>query len=209
MKKITLFIGLILGCVILVSCGITEELEQSKKAVTELKTVLKEQEKDLDSFDLLVGNIIPTFKEDLETKAETGLFQTESGLLYENFTARQDLATEIAKRQKKIKSIKKELTRIIDKKAVDVDHQQLKLIVQSLTIILNNSDSFDLYATTGFEQEKELYDTLPVPNLEKQYNLIQRTYGSISLVTEETFGNIEYSISLIEQYLENTQQPKN
>lgn len=201
MKKIRSSIFFLLGALIVLSaCGITQELDESLAATKELKTNLTEQKKILEELLTAVEKIHPSFEKDLETQPETGLFNEEEGSLYKNFNLRKDILSELEAGQKSLNKIQKEVQRISDKKALDVDNDKLHLISSSLQIIINNYDSLILYMNTGFEQEEELYTNLPVDNLDDQGSVIYRTYGSVTMVTEEALSNMTYTTSLVKDY---------
>lgn len=185
---------------IFASCGITQELDESLASTKDLTSLIGQQEALINDLLKTVEKIQPSFEKDIDIQPKTGLFQKEEGDLYKNFTKRQELLKELTKGQKQIKQYQKEFKRISDKKAVDVDNDKLKLISSSLNIIHNNYDSLVLYMNTGFEQEETLYNNLPVDNLGEQASIINRTYGSVTMVAEEAVSNMEYTKSLIKQY---------
>lgn len=184
----------------LTSCGMTQELDESLDLSKELSSVIGQQEALMKDLLKTVEKIQPSFEKDMDAKPDTGLFQDEEGDLYKNFTKRKELLDELTAGQKEVKKFQKEFKRISNKKAVDVDNDKLQLISSSLNIIHNNYDSLILYMNTGFEQEEELYNNLPVDNLEGQGSVIYRTYGSVTMVAEESVSNMEYTASLIKQY---------
>ncbi|MDT2813830.1 hypothetical protein P7H60_13810 [Vagococcus carniphilus] len=185
---------------VLTSCGMTQELDESLDLSKELSSVIGQQEALMKDLLKTVEKIQPSFEKDMDVKPDTGLFQDEEGDLYKNFTKRKELLDELTAGQKEVKKFQKEFKRISNKKAVDVDNDKLQLISSSLNIIHNNYDSLILYMNTGFEQEEELYNNLPVDNLEGQGSVIYRTYGSVTMVAEESVSNMEYTASLIKQY---------
>lgn len=178
----------------------TQELDESLDLSKELSSVIGQQEALMKDLLKTVEKIQPSFEKDMDAKPDTGLFQDEEGDLYKNFTKRKELLDELTAGQKEVKKFQKEFKRISNKKAVDVDNDKLQLISSSLNIIHNNYDSLILYMNTGFEQEEELYNNLPVDNLEGQGSVIYRTYGSVTMVAEESVSNMEYTASLIKQY---------
>lgn len=196
-STIFLFLSTLL---ILTSCGMTQELDESLDLSKELSSVIGQQEALMKDLLKTVEKIQPSFEKDMDAKPDTGLFQDEEGDLYKNFTKRKELLDELTAGQKEVKKFQKEFKRISNKKAVDVDNDKLQLISSSLNIIHNNYDSLILYMNTGFEQEEELYNNLPVDNLEGQGSVIYRTYGSVTMVAEESVSNMEYTASLIKQY---------
>ena len=200
MKKTKLTIFLITMLLFVASCGITQELDESLTASKELETVLGEQQKTLKELLTTVERIIPAFDKDMEENPETGLFNEETGALYKNYTTRQTTYSDIEAGQKTLKKLQKEVQRISDKNAVDVDHSKLNLISSSLQIIINNYDSLLLYMETGFEQEEALYSNLPVDNLNDQGSVINRTYGSVTMVAEEAKSNMAYTSNLVKNY---------
>ncbi|MDT2834818.1 hypothetical protein P7H70_12295 [Vagococcus carniphilus] len=185
---------------VLTSCGMTQELDESLDLSKELSSVIGQQEALMKDLLKTVEKIQPSFEKDMDVKPDTGLFQDEEGDLYKNFTKRKELLDELTAGQKEVKKFQKEFKRISNKKAVDVDNDKLQLISSSLNIVHNNYDSLILYMNTGFEQEEELYNNLPVDNLEGQGSVIYRTYGSVTMVAEESVSNMEYTASLIKQY---------
>lgn len=208
MKKFKLTILLITTVLFVASCGITQELDESLTASKELETVLKEQQKLMKELITNVERIIPSFEKDMEKQPETGLFTEETGSLYKNFSARQTNYSDIETGQKELKKIQKEFQRITGKNAVDVDQNQLNLISSSLQIVINNYDSLILYMDTGFEQEETLYTNLPVENLSDQGYVINRTYGSVTMVAEEAKSNMSYTSNLVKDYQENAATQK-
>lgn len=178
----------------------TQELDESLDLSKELSSVIGQQEALMKDLLKTVEKIQPSFEKDMDAKPSTGLFQNEEGDLYKNFTKRKELLDELTTGQKEVKKFQKEFKRISSKMAVDVDNDKLQLISSSLNIIHNNYDSLILYMNTGFEQEEELYNNLPVDNLEEQGSVINRTYGSVTMVAEESVSNMEYTASLIKQY---------
>lgn len=196
-SAIFLFLSTLL---IFTSCGITQELDESLASAKDLTSVIGQQEALINDLLKTVEKIQPSFEKDMDIAPETGLFQKEEGDLFKNFNKRQELLKELSKGQKQIKQYQKEFKRISDKEAVDVDNDKLKLISSSLNIIHNNYDSLVLYMNTGFEQEEALYSNLPVDNLSGQASVINRTYGSVTMVAEEAVSNMEYTKSLIKQY---------
>ncbi|MBO0437828.1 hypothetical protein ACODGR_00170 [Vagococcus fluvialis] len=200
MRKTKLTILLITMLLFVASCGITQELDESITVSKELGTTLGEQQKVLKDLLANVERIIPSFDKDMEEQPETGLFNDETGALYKNYTARQSLYTDIESGQKTLKKLQKEIQRISDKNAVDVNHDKLNLISSSLQIIINNYDSLILYMDTGFEQEEALYTNLPVDNLDDQGSVINRTYGSVTMVAEEAKSNMSYTSNLVKTY---------
>ena len=200
MKQLKMTILLITTLLLTTACGITQELDESLTVAKELETTIKEQRSAMKELLSLVERIFPSFEKDLEIEPEVGLFQQEEGTLYKNFTAREEMLTELHSGQKTLVKLQKEVQRISDKNAVDVDHDKLNLISSSLQIILNNYDSLTMYLETGFEQEKELYNNLPVDNLNDQGSVINRTYGSVTMVGEESISNMNYTLNLVKTY---------
>lgn len=200
MKQLQTTVLLITTLFFMTGCGITQELDESLTASKELQTTLTEQKKIMKDLLASVEKILPAFERDMAEKPETGLFNDEEGALYKNFTQRQDLLSELQAGEKSLQKLQKEIQRISDKKAVDVDHDKLNLISSSLQIIINNYDSLVLYMETGFEQEEALYTNMPVDNWEEQGSVIYRTYGTVSMVAEESISNMAYTTSLIKAY---------
>lgn len=200
MKQLKMTILLISTLLFVSACGITQELDESLTVAKNLETTIKEQKDTMKELLNLVERIIPSFEKDLETEPEVGLFVNDEGALYKNFSSREELLTELQSGQKDLVKLQKEVQRISDKNAVDVDHNKLNLISSSLQIILNNYDSLTMYLETGFEQEKELYLNLPVDNLDDQASVINRTYGSVTMVGEEAISNMNYTLNLVKTY---------
>ena len=200
MKQLKMTILLIATLLLTTGCGITQELDESLTVAKELETTIKEQRTEMKELVSLVEKIIPSFEKDLEIAPEVGLFQQEEGALYKNFTARENALEELHIGQKNLVKLQKEIQRISDKNAVDVDHDKLNLISSSLQIILNNYDSLTMYLETGFEQERELYNNLPVDNLNDQGSVINRSYGSVTMVGEESISNMNYTLNLVKTY---------
>lgn len=196
-KTALFFIGTLF---LLTACGITQELDESLAATKELQTTITEQKKILENLLTAVEKIQPSFEKDIDVQPETGLFNDEEGALYKNFNLRKDILSELETGQKSLSKIQSEVQRISDKKALDVDNDKLHLISSSLQIISNNYDSLILYLNTGFEQEEELYTNLPVDNLDDQGSVIYRTYGSVTMVSEEALSNMTYTVSLVKDY---------
>lgn len=208
MKQLKTTVLLIATLLFVTSCGITQELDESLTASKELETTIKEQKTSMKELLTLVEKIIPSFEKDLEIEPETGLFIAKEGALYKNFTAREDMLTTLKDGHKELDKLQKEIQRISDKNAVDVDHNNLNLISSSLKIISNNYDSLIMYLETGFTQEKELYLNLPVDNLDNQFSMITRTYGSVTMVGEEAISNMNYTLKLITDYQKQAASPK-
>ncbi|HCM89382.1 MULTISPECIES: hypothetical protein [Vagococcus] len=183
------------------SCGITQELDESLAVSKELNVVIGQQESIIKDLLKTVEKIEPSFEKDMDAKPKTGLFQEQEGDLYKNFNKRKELLDELVAGQKEVKKYRKDLKRISSKEAIDVDNDKLRLISSSLKIIENNYDSLILYMQTGFEQEELLYENLPVDNLTEQASIIDRTYGSVTMVAEESISNMEYTSSLIKNFL--------
>lgn len=200
MKHLKITTLLIATLLFITACGMTQELDESLTVAKELETTIKEQKTTMKELLTQVEKIIPSFEKDLEIEADTGLFATEEGALYKNFTSRETLLAELQSGQKQLGKLQKEVQRISNKNAVDVDHDKLNLISSSLQIILNNYDSLTMYLETGFEQEKELYLNLPVDNLDDQGSVINRTYGSVTMVGEEAISNMNYTLNLVATY---------
>lgn len=208
MRKTKLVVLLIALLLFVASCGISQELDESITVSKELETSLTLQQPLLKDLLVNIEKIIPSFDKDIEEKPETGLFNEEAGALYKNYTARQTIYSDIESGQKELKKIQKEFQRINDKNAVDVDQDKLNIISSSLQIIISNYDSLMIYMDTGFEQEEALYTNLPVDNLTDQGSIINRTYGSVTMVAEETKSNIAYTLSLVKTYQEDASVQK-
>ena len=205
-KKITLLFSFIL-ILTLQGCGITQELDQAITTTTELNTTLEDYKENIKLFKKRVDEIPDAFERDLKKGEPEGLFKESEGDLYRNFTKRQELLETMTAEQKEMAKLKKELQRIISKEAVDVDNEQLELITSSLDIIKNNFDANQTYIETGTSQEEDLYNQLPVDNLSAQTSLIERTYGSVMMASEESITNINYTLSLIKHFQDTAQVP--
>ena len=200
MKRLWTVLLLISTLILMTSCGITQELDESLTASKELQTTINEQKNIMKDLLTNVERILPSFEKDMEENPETGLFNEEEGALYKNYNNRQDIFSELQAGEKDLNKLQKEISRISNKGAVDVDNDKLNLISSSLQIIINNYDSLTLYMETGFEQEEALYTNLPVDNWEEQGSVIYRTYGSVTMVAEEAISNMSYTLSLIKDY---------
>ncbi|MGX7024199.1 hypothetical protein [Vagococcus hydrophili] len=201
MKRKWLAISFLLSTLFFIaSCGITQELDESLAVSKELNVVIGQQEAILKDLLKTVEKIEPSFEKDIDAKPKTGLFKEQEGDLYKNFNKRKDLLDELVAGQKELKKYQKEIKRISSKEAIDVDNDKLKLISSSLKIIENNYDSLILYMETGFEQEELLYENLPVDNLSEQGSIINRTYGSVTMVAEESISNMEYTLNLSKNF---------
>ncbi|MBO0477369.1 hypothetical protein DOK76_09810 [Vagococcus sp. DIV0080] len=208
MKRLKTIILLVTTLVFVTACGMTQELDESLTVTKNLDTALTEEKQVMKDLLTSVDAIIPSFDKDMENGPKTGLFVEEEGALYKNYQTRQDLLKEIQAGQKNLNKYKREVERISGKNAVDVNHEQLDLISSSLQIIINNYDSLIMYMKTGFEQEEALYTSLPVDNLEDQGSVINRTYGSVTMVAEEAKTNMSYTLSLVKNYQKDASVPK-
>ena len=208
MKRLKTIMLLVTTLVFVTACGMTQELDESLTVTKNLDTALTEEKQVMKDLLTSVDAIIPSFDKDMENGPKTGLFVEEEGALYKNYQTRQDLLKEIQAGQKNLNKYKREVERISGKNAVDVNHEQLDLISSSLQIIINNYDSLIMYMKTGFEQEEALYTSLPVDNLEDQGSVINRTYGSVTMVAEEAKTNMSYTLSLVKNYQKDASVPK-
>ena len=200
LKKI-LFSLMCFSLVFLIACGITEELEQAKVSVKELKATLKHEETLYDELIANLSNISAALKEDLTAQPETGRYPDGEGAIYNNFEERKELLAEMTNLNQEIIKSHKELSRIVKKNGADVDNKQLTLINQSLDIIIGNFASLEVYTNLNETQADEFYRNLPAENLETQLSILHRTYGAIEIVSEEAQANIEYTLSLVDKFL--------
>ena len=206
MKKIVM--ALLMSCLfILTSCGITEELDQAKSNVAELKIALKTQSEHFKEMGSRITRINDALESDLNEKPQTGLFPDEEGLVFENYQYRLTLEDKITDQQKSIITLKKNLEKIIKQNAADVNNDELKLISDSLDIIDNNYKSLKNYCDTTFNKEEEFYSDLP-EKLDSKLALLERNYGAIYLVTDEGQANIKYTTDLITTFEKNAKKSK-
>ncbi|MBP1041566.1 hypothetical protein I6N95_11165 [Vagococcus sp. BWB3-3] len=210
MRKKPLFGFLLLLLLFMTACGITEELEQAKTNVADLKSALTEQSDNYQQLSAYIEEIPEAFQTDRETDPAMELFIDETGEVFDNLQLRQELHSVMTKNQKNIKTIKKELDRIVKKNGADVNNGQLTLISRSLEIVTSNFDSLNVYVETSIAQEKQFYDDLPMEddNLDEELSIIQRTYGAMDIVSEEAQANIDYSLSLIKTFEKEAAQSK-
>ncbi len=208
MKKKWLIILFISGLFLLIGCGITEELDRSKETVDSLKTALTEQKESFQTVESLLQKTNQLLDKKINTSKTADLFEEQEGNLYQNYSQRQLLLKKMEKAQKTITQAKKDLDKIISKNGVDVPNDQLSLISQSIEIINSNFESYQVYLNTSFDQEKRLYSSLPITNFEEQASIVGRTFGSISLSTEEATANINYSLGLIRSFNKTIQSEK-
>ncbi len=210
MRKKPLFGFLLLLLLFMTACGITEELEQAKTNVADLKSALTEQSDNYQQLSAYIEEIPEAFQTDRETAPAMELFIDETGEVFDNLQLRQELHSVMTKNQKNIKTIKKELDRIVKKNGADVNNGQLTLISRSLEIVTSNFDSLNVYVETSIAQEKQFYDDLPIEedNLDEELSIIQRTYGAMDIVSEEAQANIDYSLSLIKTFEKEAAQSK-
>lgn len=209
MKRKWLAISFLLSTLLFITaCGITQELDESLEVSKELNIIIGQQESIIKDLLKTVEKIEPSFNKDIDAKPKTGLFQDQEGDLYKNFNKRKELLDELLAGQKEVKKYQKEIKRISSKEAIDVDNDKLNLINSSLKIIENNYDSLILYMETGFEQEELLYENLPVDNLSEQGSIINRTYGSVTMVAEESISNMQYTSNLINKFIKQSSLDK-
>lgn len=210
MSKKWLFSFLILPLLFLTACGITEELEQAKNSVADLKTALTEQNDHYQQLSGYLEEIPEAFQADHDNDPDMTLFTNDDGEVFANLETRQTLHQTMRKTQKSIKNIQKDLERIVKKNGVDVNNSQLSLISRSLEIVTSNFDSLNVYFNTSVAQEKQFYDDLPMEedNLTEELSIIQRTYGAMDIVSEEAQANIDYTISLIKTFEKTAAQSK-
>lgn len=210
MRKKQIFVLLLLPLLFIAACGITEELEQAKTNVANLKTAVMEQSDHYQQLSAYIEEIPEAFQTDRTEDPEMGLFADETGEVFDNFQLRQELHTSMTETQQKIKKIKKELERIVKKNGADVNNSQLTLISRSLEIVTSNFDSLSVYVETSVTQEKQFYDDLPMDddNMEEELSIIQRTYGAMDIISEEAQANIDYTLSLINTFQKDTAKSK-
>lgn len=200
MKKIVSLSIILITSLTLAACGITEELEQAKEAVNNLKTTLTTQGQQYEELIANISEMPEAFAADLEVEPETGLFPEETGDVYRVISTRQELLATMTETNKEVTKLKKELQRIIKKDGADVDNKQLSLINQSLDIVISNFTSLEVYHATSEQQETDFFGDLPSDGLNGQFSIISRTYGSIEIVSEEALANLEYSLALIDTF---------
>ncbi|WP_314060176.1 hypothetical protein [uncultured Vagococcus sp.] len=210
MSKKRLFSFLLLPLLLLTACGITEELEQAKNNVADLKSALTEQSDNYQQLSAYIEEIPEAFQLDREEDPDMGLFADETGEVFDNLQVRQELHSTMINTQKKIKNIKKELDRIVKKNGADVNNSQLTIISRSLEIVTSNFDSLSVYVETSVSQEQQFYDDLPMKeeNMDDELSIIQRTYGAMDIVSEEAQANIDYTLSLIKTFEKDAAQSK-
>lgn len=210
MSKKRLFSLLLLPLLVITACGITEELEQAKTNVADLKSALTEQSDNYQQLSAYIEEIPKAFQLDREEDPDMGLFAEGEGEIVANLQLRQELHSNMLNTQKNIKTIKKELERIVKKNGADVNNSQLSLISRSLEIVTSNFDSLSVYVETSTIQEKQFYDDLPMEedNMNEELSIIQRTYGAMDIVSEEAQANIDYTLSLIKTFEKDAAQSK-
>ncbi|MGX7058607.1 hypothetical protein [Vagococcus humatus] len=190
---------------LLISCGITEELEMAKLTNTELTEQLTAQKKHYQTLEKLLQDLPEAIQQDQltlkEEKDETdSLYDNKEGEVYANYEKRQALLADMAQIQKEMSKQQKQLQKLVKKQGVDVDNKQLALIAQSLDIIFSDLNSINTYAESSFKQEADYFSQPLSEQTEEEATLIQRTYGSIHLLNEEAQPNIDYTLSLIKHF---------
>lgn len=208
MSKKILFCLTFVAVTLLSACGITEELEQAKATVKQLKTTLTTQEAHYNNLIENISDIPTAFEADLLAVPETGRFADGEGLIFDNLTERNELISHLTESNQAVIDSQKELKHIIKRNGADVDNRQLALVSQSLDIILGNYSSLEVYTTLNELQVEEFYGNLPTDDLDSKLSILERTYGSIEQVSEEAIANIEYSLSLVETFLSEAPQNK-
>ena len=186
----------------------TQELDQAIDSTTAITTDLKAQKKDIAKLEELTRKVKDTLDKDLADQSDDTFYQNEEGFLYKNVQKRNEILTTLVDHKKLVKKQRKEIDTIVSKKAVDVDNKKLRLIASSLTIIENNYEALILYLTTGLEQEDDLYNALPLDDLATRMSVIERNNGSITMLSEETLSNIDYTLDLIETFQKNAKLTK-
>ncbi|MGO2082647.1 hypothetical protein [Vagococcus sp.] len=215
MKSSKFWMFQVIGLFILAGCGITQELDQSVTATTEISSTLELQEKEMTQLSELTRQLEKDIEKDLKEQENPGFFEEELGRTYKNVEKRSLILDNLSSYQKELKNLGKTLDKIISKKAVDVDNKQLQVIYNSLSIIENNYEALILFLTTGLEQEEIFYQSLDPTSVadvidegSNPASIIERNNGSILLLTEEASGNIDYTLNLIEQFQKNAQTKK-
>lgn len=205
-KQIQLVICFTLSLMTLVACGMTQELEQSLDTTKELSKQLTNQYDTMQSTISLSEKIIKAYETDIEQFAGDNILEEDSEL-FKNYSKRVDILEEINKDKKKLGSYKKELERIVNNQAVDVDNEALTTIRDSLDIIINNIEAIKPSMESSLSQEKELYQDLNEEAIVEKIPLLERTNGSIILLAEETCSNILYTKDLINNFQKSAQSP--
>ncbi len=206
-KQIQLVICFTLSLMTLVACGMTQELEQSLDTTKELSKQLTNQYDTMQSTISLSEKMIKAYETDIEQFAGDNILKEEGSELFKNYSKRVDILEEINKDKKKLGSYKKELERIVNNQAVDVDNEALTTIRDSLDIIINNIEAIKPFMESSLSQEKELYQDLNEEAIVEKIPLLERTNGSIILLAEETCSNILYTKDLINNFQKSAQSP--
>lgn len=206
-KQIQLVICFTLSLMTLVACGMTQELEQSLDTTKELSKQLTNQYDTMQSTISLSEKMIKAYETDIEQFAGDNILKEEGSELFKNYSKRVDILEEINKDKKKLGSYKKELERIVNNQAVDVDNEALTTIRDSLDIIINNIEAIKPFMESSLSQEKELYQDLNEEAIVEKMPLLERTNGSIILLAEETCSNILYTKDLINNFQKSAQSP--
>lgn len=206
-KQIQLVICFTLSLMTLVACGMTQELEQSLDTTKELSKQLTNQYDTMQSTISLSEKMIKAYETDIEQFAGDNILEEEDSELFKNYSKRVDILEEINKDKKKLGSYKKELERIVNNQAVDVDNEALTTIRDSLDIIINNIEAIKPFMESSLSQEKELYQDLNEETIVEKMPLLERTNGSIILLAEETCSNILYTKDLINNFQKSAQSP--
>lgn len=206
-KQIQLVICFTLSLMTLVACGMTQELEQSLDTTKELSKQLTNQYDTMQSTISLSEKMIKAYETDIEQFAGDNILKEEDSELFKNYSKRVDILEEINKDKKKLGSYKKELERIVNNQAVDVDNEALTTIRDSLDIIINNIEAIKPFMESSLSQEKELYQDLNEEAIVEKIPLLERTNGSIILLAEETCSNILYTKDLINNFQKSAQSP--
>lgn len=201
-KKKILFISLLSSLFFLTACGITEELDQAKTDLTTVQESILNQKKSYQQVNKIIATITADFNSDLKETKDSNLNATGTSKIFKNIDERKTLVAELDGENDRIQKLKKQLVSINQKNGVDVDHDQLKLIVNSLAILNSNFESFKSYSEASFELEDDFYSNLP-ENIEDQQSLLTRSYGAIDLIAEEAQANIDYTNKLIKDFLKN------
>lgn len=200
MEKLTLFISFFTTLFFLSACGITEELDQAKTTLTTIQESITTQKQFYKDINRDLTNISSDFTADLKMAKGQKLDPDGDYKVFENITSRKNTLTNLNTENEETLKLAKQLDSINKKNGVDVDHEQLKLIINSLAILNSNYESIVSFSNTNFEQENDFYSDLP-KDIKPQLSIIKRTYGSIELIAEEAQANIDYSNSLIKSFL--------
>lgn len=200
MKRLLTLFCLSLAVIIFTGCGITEELEQTKNELGDIQRVLGEQKILYKNINKAISTLTDDFNFDFKASKGASLNPDEHGKTFSNIEDRKQLLADLETQNKELNKKKNNLDSLIKKNGVDVDHAQLKTIINSIEILNSNFTSLKSYSDTNFKQEADFYSHLP-KNLEDQLSLITRSYGAIDLIADEAQANIDYTNKLIKDFL--------